>query len=826
LTWTGVDLPNSLVNGYGVRGFSVVSDSPSGYLGVVRGNIQIDILSTDLVYSHSLDIDLAGYPNMEFAGIDTRYNATSGVNQFIAGFTYWNGSDPTGRIYVFDSSTTNVNNTPVYQLSQPIHFLYPVDTRGDSSDELILKLPGELILADLGSLLTALWSSPATTAQPLSALVADFDGDSRNEFLMFTDQDEHLTEYSLHDGALEWTIRVGEVHNPLVLGNIDSIPGVEIAAYPFATVSNYILGVVRNLDTHYVFDVTVAMGVTDVIQTSQFDLNVTVLNVYGEPIGDASVYIDIHYMTTEGPAIYTFGLYYNWWEQHYWGETTASWPMGVANLSVSIGHEYYHHYRELIIDAITVRSELHVSIGTPPFVNQGDNMTIFVSVRDNLDRFVEDATVTVFLAGMGQAATPAGLDYLVYYPEVQLGPGHHEAEAQAIHPFGTGMYAATKWINVRIEASSLVVYTDFPSVVQQDELVSAWFNITDQYGFGIPGAHVTLASGPVVFEVVESSIPGSYNYTHPANIGIGNQTFEIRIEKEDIVGLTIEEISFDVFGELDPNVFYETRVEGGSFFDVSIFVKDKYGPVFVGTSVEVEINGTRYTATHADGEPEYVLNVLADFLIGPNNFTVYANATYANPWSDVFHIRAYADAGSSAEITSSEGWTIEQGGQTVIELVLRDWVGRPVSGGTVNVFVKALSYSLLEGALGHYAATISTSGWAPGEYNYTISVSHEDIQTGDPIHGVLTVTGQLVFDVTVIQENPTQGQPLDVVIAIQDIYGNPIPDLEVSVSFMNMPVMSAQETYVVGEYHAFFAHLPASEGYGDFNATITCSHQE
>ncbi|UCH05342.1 MAG: hypothetical protein JSW05_04035, partial [Candidatus Thorarchaeota archaeon] len=513
LTWTGVDLPNSLVSGYGVRGFSVVSDSPSGYMGIVRGDIQIDILTTDLVYSHSLDIDLAGFPNMEFAGIDTMYNATSGVNQFLAGFTYWNGSDPTGRIYVFDSSTTNVNNTPVFQVSQPIQFFYPVDARGDSSDELILKLPGELILTDLSLPLTALWSSPATTAQPLSALVADFDGDDRNEFIMFTDQDEHLTQYSLYDGELEWTIRVGEVHNPLVLGNIDSISGVEIAAYPFATVSNYALGVVRNLDTHYVFDVTVAMGVTDVTQTHQFDLNVTVLNAYGEPIGDASVYTDIHYMTPEGPAAYTFGLYYNWWEQHYWGETTASWPMGMANLSVSINHEYYHHYRELIIDAITVRSPLKVSIGTPPFVNQGDNMTIFVSVTDNLDRFVEDATVMVFLAGVGQAATPAELGYYVYYPEVQLGPGLHPAEAQATHPFGTEMYAVNKSILVRIETSSLVVYTDFPSVVQQDELVSSWFNITDQYGYAIPGAHLALVSGPVGFEIVESSTPGCYNFT-------------------------------------------------------------------------------------------------------------------------------------------------------------------------------------------------------------------------------------------------------------------------------------------------------------------------
>ncbi|MFX1602714.1 MAG: hypothetical protein ACFFCK_04455 [Promethearchaeota archaeon] len=823
LTWTGVDLPNSLVNGYGVRGFSVASDSPYGYIGVVRGNIQIDILTTDLVYSHSLDIDLAGFPNMEFAGIDTMYNATSGVNQFLAGFTYWNGSDPTGRIYVFDSSTINVNNTPVYQLSQPIYFLYPVDARGDRSDELILKLPGELILTDLSLPLTALWSSPATTAQILSALIADFDGDNRNEFIMFTDQDEHLTQYSLYTGALEWIVKVGEVYNPLLLGNIDSIPGDEIAAYPIATVTDYSLGAIRSIDTHYILNATMEFLMTDVIQTEHFDMNVTVLNVYGETISDATVYMDAQYLTPEGPAIHTFGLYYNGWEQHYWGETTASWPMGVANLSLSISHDYYHSYRELFVDVLTVRSPLHVSMEAPPFVSQGDNMTIMVSVTDNLDRLVEGANVSVILAGMVQTATPVELHYMVYYPEVQLRAGNHQAEAYATHPFGSGGFADFKWINVRIEAPSLIVYTDFPSVVQQDELVSAWFNITDQYGSAISGAHVTLVSGPTGFELIESSIPGCYNLTHFANIGIGNQTFEIRIERQHIVGLTIEEISFDVFGELDPNVFYDTRVEAGSSFEVSVFVKDKYGPVFVGTSVAVEINGTRYTATHADGEPEYVLSVLADFLIGPDNFTVYANATYASPWSDIFHIRTYADAASSAEITSSQGWTIEQGGQTVIEVVLQDWVGRPVSGGTVNIFVKALSYSLLEGALGHYAATVSTSGWAPGEYNYTISVNHPDIETGDPVQGVLTVTGQLVFDVTIPQETPTQGQPLDVVIAIQDIYGNPIPDLDVTVSFMNMPITTALETYVVGEYHAFFAHLPTTEGYGDFTVTITAS---
>jgi len=823
LTWTGVDLPYSTDGWYGVRGFSVASDSPSGYIAVVRGDIQIDILTTDLVYSHSLDIDLAGFPNMEYAGIDTIYNATTGEERFVAGFTYWNGSDAKGRLYIFDSSTTNLNDTPVYQLPHPIQFLYPVDARGDGTDELILKLPGELVLTDLGETPTFLWSTPVSGAQPLSALIADFDGDSREEFIMFTDQDEHLTQYSLYNGALEWTIRVGEVYNPLLLGDIDSIPGDEIAAYPIATVTNYSLGAIRSVDTHYIMNATVEFAMTEVIQTEHFDMNVTVLNVYGETISDATVYMDAQYMTPEGPAIHTFGLYYNWFEQHYWGETTASWPMGVANLSLSISHYYYHHYRELFVDMMTVRSPLHLSIEAPPFVNQGDNMTILVKVTDNLDRLVEGANVSVILGGVTQTATPVGLEYMVYYPEVQLGAGNRLAEAQATHPFGTGIEAVFKWINVRILASSLIVYTDFPSIVQQDDLVSAWFNITDQYGSSIPGAIVTLVSGPAGFELIESSIPGCYNFTHFANIGIGNQTFEIRIEKSHIVALMIEEISFDVFGELDPNVFYVQRVEAGSSIEVSVFVKDRYGPVFVGTSVTVDIDGTPYTATHTDGEPEYVLNVLADFLMGPNNFTVYVNATYANPWSGIFHIRAFADAASSAEINSSQGWTIEQGGQTVIELVLRDRLNRTVGGGTVNFFVKALSYGMLEGAHGSYAATLSTSGWAPGEYNYTISVSHEDIETGDPIHGVLTVTGQLVFDVTVIQESPTQGQPLDVVIGIQDIYGNPIPGLDVSVSLMNMPMTTAQETYVVGEYHALFAHLPTTEGYGDFTATITAS---
>ena len=822
LTWISVDLPNNMDYRYGVRGFTVITDSPTGHIGIARGEIEIDIFSTDLVYSHSLDIDMSAFGNMEFGGINKIHNATLSREQFVASYTYWNASDPTGRVYVFNSETANVNNTPVYQLDhQYITYIFPADATGDGIDDLFIKLPNQLLLTEFGSSLSTKWATPITGATPLSAMITDFDGDARDEFILFTDQDERMTQVNFV-GGIEWTMSVGEVYNPLPLGDIDSIPGEEIAAYPFATVTHYTLGAIRNIDTHYVMDVTLEFTMTDVVQTGWFDMNVSVLNVYGEPISDASVYMDAQYMTQEGQAIHTFSLYYNWMEQQYWGQTTASWPMGVVNLSISINHYYYHHYSELFTDAMIVRSHLFVTLAAPPSVNQGEGMNLSATVTDIMGRFVRDATVNMFLAGVGQAATPVGAEYLAYYPEVQLGPGYHEAEAQATHPFGTGLAADAKIINVRLIASTLDLYTDFPSIVQQDELVSAWFNITDQYGVPVSGAIVTLVSGPVGFELVESFDAGSYRFNHYANIGIGNQTFELRIERLNIVGLVIQEISFDVYGNLTPNVFYETRVAGGSEFEVSIFVRDRYGPVFLGTSVEIDINGTLYTASHGPiGEPEYIMLVSADFLLGPNNFTVYVNATYATPWSGNFGIRSFSDAATDTEVFSSEGWTVTQGAQPIIELHFVDWADRPVAGATVTVFVNALSYNLLESSPGIYAAIISTAGWIPGPYEYVVSVDHPDVETGAPINGTLTVLGSLEFFIDYAPEEPTQGEPLTIVINVADEYGNPIPDLEVFVEFMGLAPMMAYPTDQVGEYVVTIPAIPSTLGYGDFTVAVT-----
>ena len=81
-------------------------------------------------------------------------------------------------------------------------------------------------------------------------------------------------------------------------------------------------------------------------------------------------------------------------------------------------------------------------------------------------------------------------------------------------------------------------------------------------GQPVQGAIVSFRSGPVGFELIESSVLGSYIFSHNITLGIGSQTFELVVEKPGIIGPPVAEVNFEVFGDLEPIVFYDTRVEG------------------------------------------------------------------------------------------------------------------------------------------------------------------------------------------------------------------------------------------------------------------------
>lgn len=825
-SWSEVDISGVTAP----RGYSVIHDPSSGdgYIAVLRGNLAIDIhLASDLSFVRSLDISLSAYSDQVAIGLSSRYNSLVTREEFVATVNYWNGTDPTGRIFIFDSTTTNMNDTPYYAVPhEAITYTFAYDTIDSATDELFILLnSGELRLAEAATSLTNLWSTFVTSATPLSATVADFDGDGSGEFLLFTDQDELLTSVSLI-GEIEWTVKVGEVRNPLVVGNIDLVPGVEIAAYPFASINSMILGAVRNLDSSYLLDVTVEHSSTNLIQGNSLNVNATVMNIYGDFIHDATIYMAAHYMTPEGASSNTYGFYYLGAEGKYSALMDVTWPIGTIDLTIEVDNGFYHVFREFYTDALIVRSYLQVDLEVPDIVQQGANTTIRARVFDNLGGAVEGATVTISIGGTVYPTTVTGQVHVLMISEVQLEAGIHIVAGRASHPFALSDGERSRAFTVQVLTENLVISTDFPASVQQDNLVEAWFNVTDAYGHAISGAEVTLKNGPRLFVMTESPTePGCYRFIHNMSLTLGVQSFDLRVAKPNIIGPPATTVSVEVYGDLEPSVFYETRVEGNSMFQIHVFVKDKYGPVTAGASVAVEINGTRYISIGTTDNPDYFLFAPADFLVGKNNFTIYVNATYATPWTGIFTIRAYADASASSSIVSTLGWTVLQGETTGLELTLEDWIGRPVSGARVSFYVRAFAYTLVEVSPGLYAADVSTVGWAPGQYGYTLAVNHEDIQTGEPIEGNLTVLGSLVLDMKLNSQQPSQGDSLVIEILIADHYGNPVPGLQVYVTVMDMPTIVAEESDLVGSYIVVIEHLPTTEGYGTKNISIDVTGQ-
>ena len=815
LTWTSQVLEDPGTLGY--RGFSVVDSGSGAYIAILRGNTRIDLHNADdLVFSHSLDVELSAFSSQEIIGIWPYYNSTTGAERLVAAYNYWNGTDPTARFYIFDDTTTNVNNTPEYSIpGRDVVTVFPIDTSGDATDELFILLSnGESLTTEMTSSINPIWTTIITSATPLSLLTSDFDGDMKNELLLFTDQDERLTVLSL-TGEIEWTTQVGEVHYPFEVGNVDLGLGTEIGAFPITTPTTTAIGVIRDINRYYDLSVTAEYTIADIVQGDSFNVNVTVLNVYGESITDATVYMSAHFVSPEGPALNTFGFYFDWPVNKYRASTDATWSIGIANLSIFIEHSFYHTFEYLYIDAVTIKSDLHLSVQVPDLVIQGDGMTVEVLVQDNMGGPVEDAIVSITIEGVAQTASQSGPYYVVVVPEVDLEAGDHNVSATATHTYGTGVGLDEKTFTAQIITTDLLVSTDFPATIDQNDSVSAWFNVTDPYGNPITDAGVSLRSGPEGFPLIESTIvPGSYRFAHNVTLGLGNHTFELHVDKEFLFGPYVTLVEFDVLGDLEPNIFYETRVAGGSMFNIHVFVKDQYGPIFAGTSVTITINGTDYTESNIDGSPDYDFLVPANFLLGRNNFTVSVSATYASPWTRQFVIQAFSDAETSATVYPEGEWIVVQGEQTAFEVILEDWLGRPVSGASITIFVKALSYNLHAMGPGVYMTNITTVGWAPGDYQYTVSVGHEYIETGDPITGNITILGILELLVDYNPDTPTQGEELWIVISVLDMYGNPVPGLDIFVTTLNMPAIQAEETDQVGEYVVYIEHMPDTEGYG------------
>ncbi|MFW9793378.1 MAG: hypothetical protein ACFFEE_03670, partial [Candidatus Thorarchaeota archaeon] len=584
------------------------------------------------------------------------------------------------------------------------------------------------------------------------------------EFVIAT-SDDLLTAISF-EGTIDYRANVGIAFNMAPIGNVDVGAGEDIVAFPIFKSRNT-LGTIRNIDLLYILDVTFDLETNLTLQGSSLWANATVLNVYGDPVSDASVSLVASYRFGIGTSEQTMGMVYEDASQHYTTTVAPNWPMGLANLSLSVDHSYYDSVSYQFENALRVESPLSISLFTESEVLQGSSLHINITITDNLGAKVTDADVNVTLDGLTYPVSYVEGSYFTAITGIELAPGSYTVLASADHQYATTSTSLSKSLSVI--AYDLTVLRSSPLQTQQDLPFITWLNITDPFGNPIGGATVSVDFGVTEFTLLEIT-PGKYLLDDTASMPVGNYTGEIIIQHPYVEGNVFGYYYMAIVGTLAPAVGYESTVGGGENFTVSVFVYDSYGVTPAGAWAEVNLGGDNYTATHIEGaEFRVVLN--ANLSIGQHSIIVYVGADFGDPRADAHDLYVYSTPSTFVE--SSLGWILSQGNQTTLTVTVMDWMGTMVPDATVSM-VSPANILFTPNGDGTYWADLDTLGYAPSNYSLLIFVEHTYLFSYST-YRTLTVNGQAVVDVF-MPDVVSNHQVVRFEFVVVDIYGNPLYD--------------------------------------------------
>ena len=698
--------------------------------------------------------------------------------------------------------------------------VYDIDA--DGMDEMIaISTAGVASLIEFHPTLSIEWNTTISDSNPTVSLVTDFLGEGVDQLALFTDEDERLTIIDF-TGKVHRDLYIGEVRGAFAIGNVDAGNGNEIAAFPIIKEGEAVLGVVRDLDWYYRLNVTVEYTPTELNQTQELYSEVNVTNIYDELVEDSMININVHYNLENESHTFTDGYFYNDSSFAYQTRFPATWPIGVANISVIVSHDFYHSWYMFYPDALTIKSQLIVEVHTPEVVAQGDDQYIEIWVRDSMGTTVTDANVSITI-DTGQFSPTLIEPFYVYdNTNVTLPAGDYQVVAEAEHTFATADSNTTVPFRVQTITEDLVIIDDLPRDLKQLEWTHAWFNITDAYGYVITAADVSLRAGPVEYPMEELA-PGCYRLSSPFDITIGEHSFDLNVKKHGFENPVATTVNVTVTGELFPGIFYEPNVESGGNLLIEISMKDQMGPVIAGTSVIIEVGGVNYTATqHSTYATEFNVSIPVNVGAGRNTFRVFSFATYATKVDVRFRV-FYVHSDLEVIVESSLDWEIVQGDTTEISAFMRDWLDIPVNVSSATLFIGTSAYTLLHIGPGMYSVMVSTSGWEPGFYNYTVFVQDLYVTQIEPESGELMVRGELSFSVEVITVDPRINSVLEVEVSVIDKYNNPVPGLDVRVEIEGV-LAEVFDTDEPGRYFAVFERAP-DIGWGTYNIVVTAENE-
>ncbi|MBD3408109.1 MAG: hypothetical protein GF411_18455 [Candidatus Lokiarchaeota archaeon] len=795
-SWSNVSLTGYNSEIYSVSlAYSLNDNSAEAVVSAASGDVDIinassmTILSTHNVTRPEFDNTIPAY-------LFNYHNASESRTKFLLYMYFVDGGEFSCGFQVFDASTVKINETPLFHKDNEVYYhLKILDVEDDGTDEIfgVSLFNQDVALLRLDNPIVVDWSLSLSTADFLSSVIVDFDGDDQDEIAVFTEQDSMLWIISL-DGEIERELNVGEGHGSMKLSNIDLGYGEEIVAYPLIQDGVTKIGVIRDIVLIRRLNASLSYSIDEIVQSESLDVSVDVTNIYSEEISDAEVFLTVHYKSGGSIISQTSALIHG--SSNYSTTLAATWPMGIVNFSLTINHDLYDAFEESYPDALVVKSDLSVEVYTKSVLMQNQTLTADVTVTDSLGTRVSDASVNIELEGSHYIVAYSGNLYRLLIPNIDLKPGPYMINASASHVYSDTITYAT--VSFSIEVDEIQISRFMPVSIEQDDTFSGWINITDIFDHPIDNAQVSITGAGLELSLSEIET-GCYYLDSTAAMELGNHTFEIQVIHDYIQGSTFGEFHMATIGLVEPNVLEIDSVTGGELFNVTVFITDDYGPIPSDTWVLVEIDGTNYTTSKISGN-SFRAQLNATYPVGEWTLTVYYGSEFIHDAKTVEYISVKSN--SIISISPSSGWSVNQTETTSIEVAVKGWLGTSIENASVSLRIRGIPYSLDYVSDGVYGTEISTVGWPYGQHPYQLTVEHEYLYISQ-ISGNLSVIAVPTITIVPSSERPEQFTTLNVTVEVADLYENPITDLEVLVEFAGMSKV-AEEGNLRGTYIAMF----------------------
>ncbi len=562
-------------------------------------------------------------------------------------------------------------------------------------------------------------------AVPISIEYGDTDRDNHNELVVsYFENYLDIINLDTRTNASISTFDMAYVF----IGDFDNYTGNEIL---YVIRDGFLL--VNDLSKYYTVQLNLTNKATDLSQGSHAYATVSLKDLFGNPIDDATVEAKIETprgititqtLTNIGNGEYSLDI------------STDGWGYGVANVSIIVSHSYYESANTSF--SILIRPILNIISDDYFDAIHGDSLVIRFDVRDDFGDKVDGAIGNVTIGSLTKAIyyNSTSAMYEAFFSQsdlLSLSLGEYIALINVTHPLAERYFV--KEITVDVYSQLTLIANVTPEIINQGDEFNVSIQVFDA------GGHI-VRDADVHFVVNDEEYWG-YNVTVDTDgWEKGNYTIAIYGE-HDYVYSASRLIKWVVVYAI-PTIKFDYDYVDAGIDEVVVEVRDIYDNLLTDVSVNISIeNGVNLTLP---GSGVYRARINFTNFIQKKvfNITIYVyNGSYVrNYTSEPYTIDVKLNVNINASITGESGLEYPlQGDLVTINISVYDQLGNPDDWvWDVEVEIKGTVYYPDWISVGNFSLEFSTSNMQYGIYEVTIWV-----YTDTYIQGYLTKTIDLVL---------------------------------------------------------------------------------